>query len=657
MKKKILSFITSAVMAFGCLFSGLTSEPETTGRLGNLFGKPIVAEAETYSAEEIAEAYNNALIDFVKSDNYKSYEDYGSMCSMYDLYDINSDGIPELFISEGAARNSRVFVYTYTDSECKELKAFVLTYGALYVEPNKSFVVYTDLHMGYRNKSIYEFDGNTLDLKDSFFDNSMNADYETVVYKHNNEEVTEQEYNNALSDYDNLETVCVGRKYFIGGNSYGSLYYTSDGSSVEITDCAEMAVNVVVPNLINGLPVTTIKSKAFSYNSNLESIEIYGNVSDIDKNAIYECSNLKDVLIRNPDCQLIGSEISGCTLWGYEDSTAQEYAEINNLAFESIGTYDYAYYTYTDHIEISGCNKSVKNIVFPSEIDGLPVTELGYSVFYRGSNAETIFIPETVKTINCFDGEGFPGLDNLAEINVSEENTIYSSIDGVLYNKKQTELLFYPVNKADKTFTVPDSVVTLKHFVGAKNLEKVICGKAVDTIESAAFGNCVNLKTVVLSDSVKKIGRAAFKNCRLLTEITIPESVELIGLSAFYCCDSLGKIVINNPDCVIEESVSYINTIPENTVIYGKWESTAHDYANTYSREFVSIDGESEEEYLPGDVTKNGKIDLYDAIEIAKYMMNMIDLDEKQLAAGDLTGDGIVNLYDAIAVCRIIMGM
>lgn len=60
--------------------------------------------------------------------------------------------------------------------------------------------------------------------------------------------------------------------------------------------------------------------------------------------------------------------------------------------------------------------------------------------------------------------------------------------------------------------------------------------------------------------------------------------------------------------------------------------------------------------YDKGDVTRDGVVNLYDAIEIAKYMMKMITLDEEQLTVGDMNGDSVVNLYDAIAVCNIIMG-
>lgn len=59
--------------------------------------------------------------------------------------------------------------------------------------------------------------------------------------------------------------------------------------------------------------------------------------------------------------------------------------------------------------------------------------------------------------------------------------------------------------------------------------------------------------------------------------------------------------------------------------------------------------------YESGDVTMDGNVDLYDAIEIAKYMMGMVDFTNEQIAIGDMTGDGVCDLYDAIEVARTLM--
>ena len=57
-----------------------------------------------------------------------------------------------------------------------------------------------------------------------------------------------------------------------------------------------------------------------------------------------------------------------------------------------------------------------------------------------------------------------------------------------------------------------------------------------------------------------------------------------------------------------------------------------------------------------GDVNNDGIVsDLYDAIEIAKYMIKMVDFDEETLKLSDVTGDGICDLYDAIEIARTLL--
>lgn len=58
------------------------------------------------------------------------------------------------------------------------------------------------------------------------------------------------------------------------------------------------------------------------------------------------------------------------------------------------------------------------------------------------------------------------GFNNyLVEYNVSEGNDRYSSIEGVLYNKKKTELIAYPKGKTNSNYTVPSSVTKIKESV------------------------------------------------------------------------------------------------------------------------------------------------------------------------------------------------
>ena len=66
----------------------------------------------------------------------------------------------------------------------------------------------------------------------------------------------------------------------------------------------------------------------------------------------------------------------------------------------------------------------------------------------------TLMIPDSVTSI----GErAFSGCNSLTDFQMSENNLSYASIDGVLFNKQKTELLYYPGGKQGE-YIVPDGV-------------------------------------------------------------------------------------------------------------------------------------------------------------------------------------------------------
>lgn len=58
------------------------------------------------------------------------------------------------------------------------------------------------------------------------------------------------------------------------------------------------------------------------------------------------------------------------------------------------------------------------------------------------------------------------------------------------------------------------------------------------------------------------------------------------------------------------------------------------------------------ETQLKGDISGNGEIDIYDAIEIAKEILGMRTFTEAEKQIADINGDGMVNLYDAIEIAK-----
>ena len=56
-----------------------------------------------------------------------------------------------------------------------------------------------------------------------------------------------------------------------------------------------------------------------------------------------------------------------------------------------------------------------------------------------------------------------------------------------------------------------------------------------------------------------------------------------------------------------------------------------------------------------GDISGNGEIDLYDAIEIAKAIMGLRTFTAEEMIIADFNMDGAVDLYDAIEIARTLL--
>jgi len=161
----------------------------------------------------------------------------------------------------------------------------------------------------------------------------------------------------------------------------------------------------------------------------------------------------------------------------------------------------------------------MQRILFPETL-----VKVGQRAFEDCYSLSAVFIPDGVEEI----GSGaFSWCFQLNEIKVDDENPAYSSSNGVLFDKKQTELIQYPPGK-NGGFTIPSSVIS---------------------IGAGACGFNSHLTNVVIPSGVKTVGSFAFELCDYLKSVSIPESVENIGEAAFGGCLHLEEILVeeNNP--------------------------------------------------------------------------------------------------------------
>ncbi len=202
-------------------------------------------------------------------------------------------------------------------------------------------------------------------------------------------------------------------------------------------------------------------------------------------------------------------------------------------------------YTITNgEVTITDCDAAATGaLTIPATIEGLPVTSIGkhafdncdgltsvtipdgvtsleYRSFYDCDGLTSITIPDNVTTIHA---EALRGCNSLTSIVVSPNNALFSSVDGVLFNKNQTILLNYPAGKTGD-YVIPGSVTSIRYL---------------------AFYDCDGLTSVTIPNSMTSIGLLAFYDCDGLTSVTIPDSVTSIGDRAFYRCRSLTNIAVS----------------------------------------------------------------------------------------------------------------
>lgn len=314
-------------------------------------------------------------------------------------------------------------------------------------------------------------------------------------------------------DLSNLDLHDPDRLHIIWG---------SDSAFVDISQGTINGSEYTIPEEINGKKVTEIGADLEELkDKGIETINVPSGVTKLDSNMFCYLINLKNINV-SPD--------------------NNSYKSVDGIVYSKDGK----------ELEIYPSGREEKEFSIPEGVEKLGKDSLyvgrvkaGYNSYYTYSNLEVINIPSSVKEIiNKF------ALNNLKEINVNSNNSVYKSIDGVLFTKDGTKLIKLPEEYDVEKYIIPEGVTTIGEnaFKPRGSIKEVAIPNSVTVLEDYAFYNFSGISTIEIPSSITKIPRYCFGHCGGLKTVKFPSSITSIDLDVFYGSQDITDIYIDKEE-------------------------------------------------------------------------------------------------------------
>jgi len=342
-----------------------------------------------------------------------------------------------------------------------------------------------------------------------------------------------------------LSAVIIASPVFVQAIDYT---YVTNGAAITITGYTGTDSDIIIPDTITGLPVVTIGEAAFSGSAVL-SVSIPNSITNVEQLAFMGCGSLSSITIPNSVLTIGSGAFYQCTSLtsismprDLETIAEGLLAGCTNLSSVSIPNY----VSVIENAAFGDCS-SLTTIDLPNSVEVVM-----QEAFHGCSSLQVISIGKNLHTFDLtasgltqYGGQPLYGCSALTAITVDKQNNYFSSDDGVLLNKDQTDLILCPAGKIGN-YIAPGSVTNIgtRAFFGCETLTNIILPEGLISIGTAAFLSCRELTSITIPDTVTSIDSGAFYACTNLLNINIPDGITLISPQLFRGCHSLKTVTV-----------------------------------------------------------------------------------------------------------------
>ena len=351
-------------------------------------------------------------------------------------------------------------------------------------------------------------------------------------------------------------TVCLGLPCGAPAEdlSYGDYSYTilADGSA-EITAYRGSEAQLVIPETLGDVPVTSIGNGAFSRCETAVSVVIPDSVLYIGDSAFVESTAVESVSLPSSLRWLGGFAFQGCVKLktvSLPDSLSRigsnPFDRCDSLTDLTISE-EHPFFTAIGNVLFD--RKEARLITYPGGLREssytIPewVTTIGLGAFSENTYLEEITLPEAILEI---EENPFCGCLSLKDIRISSGHLLFGVRENALFNKQTCRLIAYLWGSGKTSYTVPDGTAEISQEAFYKHAElvSVRLPDSLRVIGDAAFDGCSALTSINLPKGILALGRYAFGECTSLTRIVLPRTLTSIGDAAFYLCENLRVMIL-----------------------------------------------------------------------------------------------------------------